>query len=507
MNTVIYLSDGEVRAAVFRKKGRKLETDVVYREKVPEYMIVNGEVIQEREFTEFLKCFWKKHGLSRRKVTLVIDSTRTVIKTIVIPSMSHRRIMEYLPREFASIDRGKTPVYTYHAFQEQTGKLRVLAAMAEQSFLEQHIRRLKGLGISVSAVSVGILVNVAWLSRLPQIQGKTCVVQILDGRNLSSILFVKGSYCYFTNTKAFGNRGTLDFGREIDLAVRVIRQFLEVQNSGEMISHVFLGAGFSLDDLKICQEIGGYTKNGTELLLLEQKDSCLLEMSAVLKKAGFGNQRNLLCQYRRSLEASRRCRELVHCLAPAGVLTGVLTMAAILQGIVWFSLSLQADKLMEQTDRLEVMEQAAAYDRLSAEYETINASLSAARQGLRQIHSYPVYTSDVRERLESCSREGMTIQMDHYDGDSGAVSVYVTAANAGDIAPYVDCLEQETEVFASVSYTGFQYDSEEQIWKSHIVCYLALPDDEAEEAESVGEAESAEEAGLAEDVEAKEVLP
>lgn len=386
--------------------------------------------------------------------------------------MSHRRIMEYLPREFASMEHAKDPVYTYHVSGRQKKRLRILAAMVERGFLEQHIRRFESLGISVCSISVGIMANLEWLSENPQIHGKTCVVQILDGRNLFSILFVKGDYYYFTNTRIFGDRGTPAFGSEISLAVSVIKQFLQIHAHEESITHVYLSGGFQKEDLVICQESVGRMEGIPEIAMLNWDNVFLTKVSGA---SVFQNQKDLLYQYRRSLEKARRIREIAFCFAPAAALAGLLAVTAAFQGMVWFYTSHRAGRLLEEEESFELMEQVVAYDRLAADCEILDSRLAAVEQGLERIRSYPVYTSRVRKRLDACSEDTVLVQMDQYDGSLGAVSVDVTAWNAADFAPFIDRLEMQTDLFASVSYEGFQYDRQEKVWKSRVVCYLTAP--------------------------------
>lgn len=473
MNTVIYLSNEEVRVVVFKRNGRKTVVDAVYSEKAPDGSIFNGQVMQEQEFTEFLRHLWDTYSLPKRRVTLMIGSARAVTKTIVIPKMNHRRIMEYLPREFASMEHIKDPVYTYQVFRGPEKRIRILAAMVERGFLERHIRRFERLGISVCSVSVGILTNLKWLRENPQIHGKTCVIQILDGRNLFSILFVKGDYYYFTSARIFGDRGTPAFGSEIGLAVGMMNQVLQAQVHGESITHVYLSSGFQKEDLEICRESVCRMEGIPEILMLGWDEVFLTELSDVFL---FRDRKNLLYQYRRNSKEMRRFRSMVFCFAPAAALICLLAVPAAFQGAVWFYMSERADRLMNEAGSAELVKQAAAYDRLAAESELLDSRLKTVEQEIKYIRSYPVYTSQVRKRLDTCGGDTVFVELDHYDGSLGAVSVNVTVWNAADLAPFIDRLEMQTDLFASVGYEGFQYDRRERVWRSRVVCYLTEPD-------------------------------
>lgn len=215
MSTVVYLSNQEVRVVIGRQSGNTISVDAAIRENAPEGSIINGQVLNEEAFTEFLADFWERYRLPVKDVTLVLGSARTVVKAIAVPQLPYRKMMNYLPHEFACAKPENDAMYTYDVLFREGEKYRVFAGKMERGFLRQHILRFQKLGIRISSASIGMMMNIKMIQRIPHLQDKTCVVQMADGLNLVSILLVQGRYYHFTSSRVFASQGSMAFGWEI----------------------------------------------------------------------------------------------------------------------------------------------------------------------------------------------------------------------------------------------------------------------------------------------------
>ncbi|MDO5549739.1 MAG: hypothetical protein Q4F76_01080, partial [Lachnospiraceae bacterium] len=200
MKTVIYLSNQLVKAAVGEVRKGKLVISQAVAEEAPKLSIVNGQVTDEAAFTQFLEEFWKRHQLSRKKVYLVVSSTQTVVRFFETPKMSHRKMMEYLPREFSDVERLRNPVYSYQILGpgRTIHRQRVLGVVMERSFLTEHVRRFHSMGIQLVSVETALAAELRLLHQLEGLKGKTCAVGLLDGVTRMNILWKDGTFIHFS---------------------------------------------------------------------------------------------------------------------------------------------------------------------------------------------------------------------------------------------------------------------------------------------------------------------
>lgn len=485
MSTVIYLSGQNVRAAVGKIIGNEIMVLSVCSADAPEGSIAGGKVVQEDVFIRFLDDFWKKNHLPRRDVTLIVETARAVTRMVLVPRLSHKKLMEYLPREFASVERARDPVYTCRVLGEQNGRQRVFAAMAEREFLEQHIRRFRKLGIRIRSVSIGILAELELLDQIPYISSGTCAIQMLEGRNLISILYVGGQYYHFTSTRICKDRGTPEFGIEAARAISSMRQFLQSQNREEAITQIYLGGDFGEADLEVCRESMLQMDQGLMVDMLHRGDCERLSLAEGVGEEAFSfyfseiagllaprDRSGLLYQYAHSPERLRRRRELFGWIMPTAAAGTMLLSVILVQILCWLRLGDQLSGQMEYMGNPAVVGHVLEYGRLELDNEMLQSRQSVVSAGLDHIHSYPVYTTRIKDAIRSCGAGRVTVRFCSFEAASGAVTVEAEAEDSAAIHQFVNRLEEQAELFERIHYEGFQFDDRNGVWKTRICCCL-----------------------------------
>lgn len=92
--------------------------------------------------------------------------------------------------------------------------------------------------------------------------------------------------------------------------------------------------------------------------------------------------------------------------------------------------------------------------------------------------SYPDLTSSLLHRIEAAgSSSGITVEFTSYSADSGELQFNATSDTVIDIPAYVRAL-QDCGVFSSVTYTGYQSTTQDQIsgYALNLRCILAAPE-------------------------------
>ncbi len=486
MHTIIYLSGQDMKIVVGREHGKKLMIESVEKEKIPENCMRDGQVADEAAFTEYLEAFRGRHCLPGRNVTLVLGSSCGMVKLLRLPEMSHRNMMGYLHHEFAAAAFTRYPVYTYKILGKEDGRVRALASVLDRDMLEQRLCCMKHAGISVRSVAIDLISTIILLEELSCIQGKNCVAQMLEGRDLITILFVRGTYFHFAKRKISEEPGTLVFGMEAARAVSSMKLFLQTQYHQEEITHVYLGDGFEPENQNACRLA---LKQMDESLKVEplypKAETLTIQLSGSVDRDKFGSYftgisglmmsgdgRNLIRQIRKNTAFARRCRALLRGFAPSVAVAAALLFAAGLQGVITSRLLDKITRQMNVLGDLTTMEKSVTYDRLENENEVLTAQADAVSRSLENICGYPVYTSDVRKAIEACCEDGLDVTIEAYDGVTGDVQVDVEAREVMDISAFVNRLECETHLFGKIGYDGFSYDERGGIWRASIHCYL-----------------------------------
>lgn len=491
MSVVIYLSNQDIRAVVGTVRRGQISVSMVCCAQAPEGSIINGFVTNEEVFDAFFREFWEKNHLPKKGVTLVLGSAQAVTRLLDVPGMSHKKMMEYLPREFASVERTKDPVYSYVEMSKEGELCHVLTTMIDRSFLQPHAERFCSMGIRLDSIVMGTMAEIQALNQLSYLKDKTSIIQVLDGMSLLNILYVDGQYYQFSRNRIFGERGTPAFGVECARTISNQQQFLKTQQIENTVTHIYLSGEFKEEDFEICRD-SIYQMDGT----LEVERICEEEGGTIrfLTKPACGgfdhfvtavggllvpkDRRNLFFQYGQNPERIRRRRELIRYLAPTAAALLGLGAVAIVQSAIWFS---RLNQVSEQFSYLEdpaVIEREAEYDQLEAENALLEARTGIIRKTMENLDTYPVYTSRVKQTIQECAAGFASAGITSFDASQGKVTVEASSPDAEYVHRFVGRLESRRDAFRDVFYDGFYFDERSGTWKCFVVCYLVGPEQE-----------------------------
>ena len=461
------------------------------RGEAPEGSIINGQIINEDDFDAFLLDFWVKNALPKKDVVLVLGGTASANRRMQVPKLNHDQLMDYLPREYAATEQRKDPVFAYMV-QGQQGKLKELyTTMMERSFLEPHLTRFKKLGITLSGVVAADIGRVVALDNLSYLAGKTFVVQALDGMSLNNILYVNGQYYQHNTRRIFGERGTPAFGVECARNVSSLQQFLKTQQIDSAVSAVYLCGEFGAEGLEVCRESILQMDDSLEVDRLyeepggaisyraeetEEFDYYTSLIGALMVPTGAGS---LLRQYYHSPEQVKKQKARIRRILPMAVTGVVLAVVAAAGGVLWYRLADQVSQQLDYMGNAAVIEHVAEYDRLQTENEALGKRADVVEKTRKNLASYPVYTSQIKQTVQECAAGLATVELTSFDQQTGVLSINASSTSAEDVHQFVNRLEERSDLFQNVYYDGFQMDERSQLWNTAIQCYLVGP--EAEE--------------------------
>ena len=87
MSTIVYLSNQQVQVVTGSPGKAKIRIEQSFEAQAPEGSIINGIVMDTEAFAEFMKEFFRMNKLPTKDVTLVVNSSKFVGKTIEMPAM------------------------------------------------------------------------------------------------------------------------------------------------------------------------------------------------------------------------------------------------------------------------------------------------------------------------------------------------------------------------------------------------------------------------------------
>lgn len=484
MKTVIYLSNQTVKVITGEEKRGVLVVTGTFSEEAPKLSIVNGQVTDDRAFTSFLKEFWENYQLPKKDVYLIVNSTQTVIRFFELPGMSHRKMMEYLPREFSDVDRMREPVYGYGILGKgkSVPMMKMFGVMMERNFLQEHISRFQVLGIRIISVEAELTAKLHLLERLEHLQGKVCGVLLLEGITLLSVLWVNHSFLHFNRTRLTGGNKKELVGEFCARGISSLVQFARAQRIADELQEIYAG-GMKDEEFSCCEAALSDMTQGLKLYRLEQGAGNGIKFSGGSCDLGtFGaaigglcaqrGKENLLHQYHLAPEFVERQKERLKLAAPALFIMALLFPVLLFQAVNWFRFAGQINQCLDQLSDPQVLAGAARYEKLKSENITMRRQIEEAERAEEIIGSYPVMAGEIDKVVEHCAYGLVTAEITGFQASKGLVQVSGLADDEMAVHTFIERLAEERQIFSNIHYTGFEYVENDGAWRLWVDCYL-----------------------------------
>lgn len=486
LNTVIYISDQEMIAVNARSRRKKIVISDIFRMSIPQDCVMNGYVADENEVERLLTEFWKKYPLSRKSVTLVLESTQVVSKVIWVPSMNHTKMMEYLPREFVSVERAKDQIYSYLELTTEGKMKQVWATMAERSMLEFHIALFEHAGVKLTSIVAAGASELQLLLSLPYLRGKTCMVQILDGLSILHIVLLEGKFYHLSRIRLFDEYGTAAFYGSCVREILGQQQYAREEHPEVRISQLYLAGEFQPRDYGHFEERIGRLESPLSVhVLTPDEENGRLELHEE-GKAEFSHLpmllggvlieaegANLYRQYKRDSRQERAARRWLSYLTPLFLTMGIGSFIVLFQVVFWMFQFGRIREQQEFIDRNGLVAIEMEYDRTQQENESLKARADVLQKTELNRKSYPDYSLKIKHEILECAAGDANVFIQSFDGESGAVTVTGTSESPNGINEFVRRLSSDKPEFSLIEYNGYLYNEEAGFWETTLTCYLS----------------------------------
>lgn len=244
--TVVYLSNECVKLIV----GSDDQHDMVRINDFQSYpfaegTMINGVITDENEIKRVLKTV---ASAGYTKVSLVIDSGQILSKSSVMPAMAKKQILSFVQDELASLgENSEDLVYDYAYLgtsDKGKGASQILCCAVERKLITNYLELFKECGIDILAIDFSINILSKLTQELTGFDNKTYLISLLDGNNLTSVLFENNQYKLTYRARIISERKDDAFLEEIVSNIAHIYQFSKSGENSIAINKVlFCGLG------------------------------------------------------------------------------------------------------------------------------------------------------------------------------------------------------------------------------------------------------------------------
>ncbi len=316
MSVVVYLANQQIQVIEGTKSSKGLATIKRYLTlEAPEGSVINGVIMDEDAFVEFLQQAWHEAKLPTRDVILVINSTKFVGRTLELPALNEKTTYEYIGREFAEVGREEVQqIFSYipigkaepktspgerdngktdkskgskdkkpekkHLDARAKAKAKAKAAAEKKEKAKELVKQkaaakgrlnkyyVEGVnqdyvsdcasifmqaGLKLSAIYSDGSNLITLCSATSAKRFNTFVLLVADAMTLTTILWVNGSFNYGNTVRCFFDQGTPEYAGDVARSVSQLTQFMKSSQAGSELQGIEI-AGVDPADLPMYAE-------------------------------------------------------------------------------------------------------------------------------------------------------------------------------------------------------------------------------------------------------------
>lgn len=480
MNTVIYLANQQIQVITGSFSGNKYNLEQCLVADAPDGSIINGIIMDTEAFVSFIREFWASNNLTTKAVTLVVNSSKFVNKTIDMPNMSPTKAIEFVEREFSDIKRDDNSIYGYTKISSTKNEMKVYGESVPSEMITDYKELFDEAGISLSGIYSGDSSIIDFVNINAKNIGKTFVFQIADRMTLTTILWVDGSFYYLNSIRSFYDQGTEDYASDVTRAISQIIQFMQAHQLEYDIEMVLLAG---LDPRDHQMYINAFSQQGINkrvvmfdpyMFNISGKGSpaaymCVRAMSGLVKRDKRQNYLNVLAINRKKEKSENGLlKDMI----------GVIVVFAIMLILLITSISLKVskkrelNKLTDYNEDVMVQMDVADSDALRNRNKYLTSQKNKIVELGEDIDTYPVCTSKVIDVIKVCAGNKTEIEFISFDATKGNVVFSASCISADDINVFIKELTEKEE-FYKVDYTGYSYNRSKDMYDVHVTCTLA----------------------------------
>lgn len=479
MNTVIYLSGLQVQIVVGTGNKSGVNIKSCFNEEAPEGSIINGIVMDVEAFTDFIRDLKRKRIVPAKDVSLVINSTKFMGRNIEMPVMNERKTMGYVAREFSDLGRESDSLYGYICLKQKNKFKKLYAEAIEPEFIKDYIEIFEKAGVKLKGIYSGESAIIGFTGITASSHVKTFQLIIADANSLTNVVWVNGSFYYYNSVRCFHDQGTTEYADDIGRNVSQITQFMK---SNQLESHLekILICGVEDSFIPVCAEAVAASGVNAPVEAFKFKSGGKVEnfyqnyvraASGLIEYNKASNYHNLFLNYEK-LKKSAKNESSKKAFIIIGSVVLMMVLLLIASMLYKSGKQRELDKLLDYNESPEMLFNVGYYDTLMAR----NAFLTGQRESIvglsENLKSYPRGNTIVLKSFDKCAENYAIVNYNSFNANDGTISITASSGDVESIHKFVQELMKE-KMFASVNYTGYQFNEDTKMWDINVTCILA----------------------------------
>lgn len=479
MSTVIYLANQQIQVIKGTPGSHKISVSECYTADAPDGCIINGIIMDTDSFISFMQNFWEMNHLPVKDITLVVNSTKFIGKTIDMPLLNKKNTEEFIDREFSDIKQNDDYICRYIQIGQSKNTKKIYAEIVTTDFIKDYLDIFNEIGLHVKTVYSGESSLIRLADMTIGKQYKTFILQIADRMTITTILWVNGDYYYLNNTRCFYEQGTEEYAQDVARIVSQIRQFMQANQLDYPIEAIVL-AGINPDDMPLYQKAISQLDIYARVEVFEDSHISVKDIDkqmyfpviSGLVVNNMGKQ-NFIDGYNSGKKKVNKKEKGLG----KGILAITISLAVMLIA-VFVSMTIRKVKenrlneLTDYNDSPNVIMEVARYSVLLQETTYLTNQYNAIEGLNDNLKTYPVCDSEIIDIVNDCADGYASVVIDSFDADLGVMAVTATADSVDNINKFIKNISA-VDIFDNVDYTGYSFVESTGLWDIHVTFTLA----------------------------------
>ncbi|MEG0290035.1 MAG: hypothetical protein RR524_02415 [Erysipelotrichaceae bacterium] len=462
--TVVYISNEKLHVISGTFKRGNLNVDYSDRLELKNGTMLNGVIIDEAALISVLE---ELKNLSITHVKVVLNSSNLLLKSEIVPHMTHRELLRFTRDELSFMEATSQEIQYDYAWMndhiDESNGSRILCCGAELKLIQSYLDIFEQVGIKIDAIDVSINAISKLTASMKELENKTYVISVLEGMNLTSILFYKNTYTFSKQTRLFSTPQQDSYLTEITNNISQLLQFLHTQYQDTKLDTIYFSGlkeeeiyGALQETLQV--EIATFPEASNVIATsidhkMHLQDYITCCGSLITRKNKNKKDINLVTAIQQELEESKWKPYATYAILPLALVL-IFTTTFGYQFAKANSLANDLDdkkhelalltkKINNKEDLLKIQD-----------YQVLQQKTLDLKQIQKNIMSYPDIFSQAILQIEGLSGYSIDLQNVSYGRGDGTIIIHAQSAKVGDAAKYVGRLKQ-TGFFKDVVYTGY----------------------------------------------------
>ncbi|MBC3804443.1 hypothetical protein GH808_08360 [Acetobacterium fimetarium] len=463
MQTIVFFSNDGIQVLQGTMTGGRLIIEHFKTLPVEAGSLINGVITNEDAIRQTLSEAMAENSNLLRNVKLVIESSLIAVKNVEVPKLKPKELAALAATEFEDTAGNYEDMVVDYSNIPGPNGINMFCCGVEKRVIEAYVTLLESLKIRILSIDVGLNAIIQYVTGTKDYHGMTLALNILDGKDMLSILFENGLYIFSTRSRLMADRGTDAFADELSAKLSSLIQFNKSQKS-EYSLNMSLYAGLDEDELNALKNL--VFDPDLSVFIIPQtpniKDSFNIDEifdfgTFIYPIAGFftGTKAiNLYSAYKKSLVVKKeRHFENKALVLPIGMLVALALVFA-----VFFVLQINAQHRLSDANAYindeNNQQQYLQAQQLSDAVDQLNSQVSDIETINKAVASNPNLGTDKLTHLATLCNSVITLDSMTYDNANGCLSIAATASSVQEAAHFVERLKA-TGYFTQVEYGGY----------------------------------------------------